>query len=172
MISVKRSPLTIVALVVAAIVTAGTLTAFRTNPFEDEKMIILRGIAGENAPRGLLDDEAALAYAHEVGFSGEVLDVAADIPLQKSQVQMALERIRDDQNIKAIYGFSGGGYNAQAIWAQLNPDQRQRIKKIVVVGSPGVTPAAFPGSKEVVVQPDPPQGHMAGPKVLLEAVSR
>ncbi len=167
-----KSAVTAIALLAVAAATIGTLAAFRSNPFQTEKMIILRGIAGDNAPRGLLDDRAALAYARETGFNGEVLDVAADIPAQKSQVQMALERIRDDESVKAIYGFSGGGYNAQAIWAQLKPEQRQRIRKIVVVGSPGVTPAAFPGSKDVVVQPDPPEGHMAGPKVLLETVSK
>jgi hypothetical protein len=137
-----------------------------------ETMLILRGVAGDNAPRGLLDDESAVAYARVQGYSAEVLDVASDLPAGKSQVQMALERIRADGQVTAIYGFSGGGYNAQTIWAQLSPEQRSRIRKIVVVGSPGVTPAAFPGSHEVIVQEDPPEGHMAGPKVLLQNASR
>lgn len=156
-------------LLVAVLLVLGII-AVAYGPSRD-KMLILRGIAAENAPRGQLDDESAKALARKLGYAPEVLDVAADIPSEKTQIQMALERIRGDKNVKAIYGFSGGGYNAQTIWAQLTPEQRGRINKIVVVGSPGITPSAFPGSTDVVVQDDPPEGHMAGPKVLLQTVS-
>ena len=132
-------------------------------------MLILRGVAGENAPLGLLDDPAALEYARQLGYSGEVLDVASDTG---PQVRMALERIRGDRNVTALYGFSGGGYNAQTIWAQLNAPERQRIRKIVIVGSPGVGKQNFPGIEDVVIQEDPPEGHMAGPKILLQSASR
>lgn len=165
-----KKPLTAIALFALAVAAPTTLGAFPDIPHHGS-MIILRGIAADYAPRGLLDDEAAAAYARNLGYVPEVLDVAADIPAQKSQIQMALERIRTDDHVKAIYGFSGGGYNAPVIWANLNPGQRKRIEKIVVVGSPGITPSAFPGSRDVVVQDDPPEGHMAGPKVLLQAVS-
>lgn len=163
------------------VAAATTLAALPYNPVsgagddDDEaqgSMIILRGIAADYAPRGQLDDDSAIAYAEMLGFEADVLDVAADIPAGKSQVQMALDRIRADQHVTAIYGFSGGGYNAQTIWARLTPGERGRIRKVVVVGSPGVTPAAFPGSQEVVVQGDPPEGHMHGPKKLLEAAGR
>lgn len=169
------------AVFVAAIATS--LAALTDNPanntgtgWQDDEahgsMIILRGIAADYAPRGLLDDDSAIAYAAMLGYEPEVLDVASDMPAGKSQVQMALDRIRGNEHVTAIYGFSGGGYNAQTIWARLTPEERSRIRKIVVVGSPGVTPAAFPQAKEVVVQDDPPEGHMAGPKKLLENAAR
>lgn len=129
-------------------------------------MLILRGIASMDAPRGQLDDRSALEYARRLGYAGEVLDVAAN----PSQVEMAIERIRRDRWVKAIYGFSGGGYNARQVWSELAPHERQRIGKIVVVGSPGVTEASFPGGADVVVKDDPPEGHMAGPKALLQAL--
>ncbi len=83
---------------------------------------------------------------------------------------MALDRIRRDDKVTALYGFSGGGYNAKRIWPELNAAERARIGKVTVIGSPGVGKADFPGSAEVVVKQDPPAGHMAGPKVLLESL--
>jgi hypothetical protein len=127
-------------------------------------MLILRGLSAPYAKRGLLDDESALAYAQRLGYTGEVLDIAGEGP----QVQMALDRIRGGDVI-ALYGFSRGGYNMRTIWNQLTPEQRSRFQKIVIVGAPGVTAANFPGISDVVVQGDPPEGHMAGPKVLLLA---
>lgn len=158
------------ALLLTGALTVLGLIAIASAPSQGS-MLILRGIASDDSPRGQLDDDSAKALARKLGFSPEVLDVAADIPAGKSQIQMALERIRQDKHVTALYGFSGGGYNAQIVWAQLSPEQRSRIRKVVVVGSPGVAPAAFPGSKEVIVQDDPPEGHMEGPKVLLQKVS-
>jgi hypothetical protein len=155
------------ALVLAILLAS--VAAVQYGPFGRESMLILRGIADANAPKGQLDDDAALEYARRLGYSGEVLDVAADTG---PQVRMALERIRNDKNVTALYGFSGGAYNARTVWAQLNPQERSRLRKIVVVGSPGVGKQSFPGSKDVVVQEDPPEGHMAGPKVLLRSASR
>ncbi|MCW5681142.1 MAG: hypothetical protein KF794_11280 [Xanthobacteraceae bacterium] len=128
-------------------------------------MLILRGVAGDNAPRGLLDDNAALAYARKHGYAGEVIDVAAD---GGPQVQLALKRIREG-GVTALYGFSGGGFNATAVWNALKPEERARIRRIVVVGAPGITKASFPGAREVVVQEDPPAGHMEGPRALLQS---
>ena len=96
-------------------------------------MLILRGVASSEKPRGQLDDRAALEYARRLGFRGEVLDVAGNPGLNSAQVQIARERIHEDQSIKAIYGFSGGGYNARIIWAQLTTPERDRIRKVVVV---------------------------------------
>lgn len=135
-------------------------------------MLILRGIANSKNPRGQLDDKSALEYARRLGFRGEVLDVAGDTGADSPQVHMALERIRQDQRVRAIYGFSGGGYNARHIWSKMDHAERKRIRKIVVIGSPGVAKADFSGSSEVVVQQDPPAGHMAGPKALLESLGR
>jgi hypothetical protein len=133
-------------------------------------MLILRGIANPENPRGQLDDEAALAYAGRLGFKGEVLDIAGNAYSGSPQVEKALERIRADRVIAAIYGFSGGGYNARLIWKQLEPRHQERIRKIVVIGSPGVAKSDFPGSAEVLIKPDPPEGHMAGPRILLESL--
>jgi hypothetical protein len=131
-------------------------------------MLILRGIANSENPRGQLDDGAALQYAWYAGFRGEVLDVAGNTGPDSPQVRMALDRIRDDQSIVAIYGFSGGGYNARHVWAGLTATQRERIRRVIVVGSPGVAASDFPGMPDVIIKRDPPAGHMAGPKVLLQ----
>jgi len=131
----------------------------------EEVMLILRGIANAGHPRGQLDDKSALEYARRLGYRGEVLDVAGGTG---AQVKLALDRIRNDEEVTALYGFSGGGYAAQRIWSQLDGDERSRIGKVVVLGSPGVRAGDFPGSTDVVIKRDPPAGHMAGPKVLLE----
>jgi hypothetical protein len=133
-------------------------------------MLILRGIASSERPRGQLDEEAALEYARQNEFQGEVLDVAGNTGAGSSQVRMAIERIRRDKAIRAIYGVSGGGYNARRIWAELTAAERERISRIIVVGSPGVTETDFPGVSDVFIKRDPPAGHMAGPKVLLESI--
>lgn len=142
----------------------------REQPPAGSVMLILRGVANSEKPRGLLDDRAALEYARRLGFRGEVLDVAGNPGANSAQVQLARERIREDQSIRAIYGFSGGGYNARLIWAQLSTPERDRIRKVVVVGSPGVQESDFVGVSDVVIKPDPPEGHMAGPKALLESL--
>jgi len=133
-------------------------------------MLILRGVASSEKPRGQLDDRAALEYAQQLGFRGEVLDVAGTPGLNSAQVQIARDRIHEDQSIKAIYGFSGGGYNARLIWAQLSTPERDRIRKVVVVGSPGVQASDFAGTSEVVIKSDPSEGHMAGPRALHESL--
>jgi hypothetical protein len=52
-------------------------------------MLILRGIANAENPRGQLDDDSALEYARRLGFEGEVLDVAANARADSLQVTMA-----------------------------------------------------------------------------------
>jgi hypothetical protein len=132
-----------------------------------ETMLILRGVASAESPRGQLDDESALEYARRLGYRGEVLDVAGNT---SAQIEMALDRIHNDDKVTAIYGFSGGGYAAKRIWSELNGTERERIDKVVVIGSPGVNRGDFPGSEEVVIKGDPPAGHMAGPKALLDSL--
>jgi hypothetical protein len=136
-----------------------------TDELPNGTMLILRGLGAGYAPRGLLDDPSALAYASELGYAGEVLDVAGEGP----QVQMALARIRRGTDVSALYGFSQGGYNMPVIWNSLTPEERSRIRKIIIVGAPGITPARFQGIDDVVVQSDPKEGHMNGPKALLLA---
>jgi hypothetical protein len=133
----------------------------------EEVMLILRGVANARHPRGQLDDQSALEYARRLGYRGEVLDVAGGTG---TQVKIALDRIHNDEDVTALYGFSGGGYAAQRIWSQLDDEERARIGKVVVIGAPGVRANAFPGSTEVVIKGDPPAGHLAGPKALLESL--
>jgi len=133
-------------------------------------MLILRGIASPEYPHGQLDDDSALEYAWRIGYQGDVLDAAGDSRPESPQVKMAIERIRRDERVAAIYGFSGGGYSTRRIWLRLNGAERRRIAKIVVIGSPGVHESDFIGSADVLIKEDPPEGHMAGPKALLESL--
>ena len=159
--------------ILAAVVVAGLALGFRPleppvkNESDEEIMLILRGVANAGHPRGQLDDKSALEYARRLGYRGEVLDIAGGTG---TQVKMALNRIRNDEEVTAIYGFSGGGYSAQRIWSQLDEDERARIGKIVVIGAPRVHKRDFPGNTEVVIKRDPPAGHLAGPKALLESL--
>jgi hypothetical protein len=168
--------LTVVPFVATLLVGPAALSPRTIDPPSSEQdnprqvMLILRGIANPENPRGQLDDEAALAYAGRLGFKGEVLDIAGNTYSGSPQVEGALQRIRADRAIAAIYGFSGGGYNARLIWKQLEPPHQERIRKIVVIGSPGVAKSDFPGSAEVLIKADPPEGHMAGPRILLESL--
>jgi hypothetical protein len=169
----SRAPIALAMLVV--VVFAGMTLGYQSfNPpvknqadESEEVMLILRGIANAGNPRGQLDDKAALEYARRLGYRGEVLDVAGGTG---TQVKMALDRIHNDEDVTALYGFSGGGYAAQRIWSQLDDEERARIGKVVVIGAPGVRANAFPGSTEVVIKGDPPAGHLAGPKALLESL--
>ena len=136
----------------------------------DEVMLILRGVANSANPRGQLDDRAALEYARRMGYRGEVLNVAGNTARESAQARLGLERIRRDQTITAIYAFSGGGYNARLMWEELNRAERDRIRKVVVIGSPGLHRSDFAGASEVVIKPDPPEGHLAGPRALLESL--
>ena len=168
------APATIAILLIAVAVFVFRKDVFdgphAAQPAQAATMLILRGIAGPQAPRGQLDDPAALEYARELGYAGEVLDVAGNTGADNAQVKMAVDRIRHDESVTALYGFSGGGYNARRVWNQLNAAERRRIGKIVVIGSPGVAADDFPGSADVIIKADPPAGHMAGPKTLLESV--
>jgi hypothetical protein len=68
---------------VAALLVGSATSSIRTTPPSEQGnsrqvMLILRGIANAENPRGQLDDESALAYAGRLGFNGEVLDIAGD----------------------------------------------------------------------------------------------
>jgi hypothetical protein len=66
--------------------------------------------------------------------------------------------------------FRAATYSARLIWKELSAAERARIRKVIVIGSPQITEADFLGSSDVLILPDPPEGHLAGPKVLLESV--
>lgn len=164
----RTTPAVPVAILLTAAVVVAGYRQFDGAPSQGAVMLILRGVASAEKPRGQLDDRSALEYASRLGYRGEVLDVAGNTSAQAS---MALDRIRRDEKVTAIYGFSGGGYNTRRIWSELKADERRRIDKIVVVGSPGVDKGDFAGSADVVIKEDPPAGHMAGPKALLELLN-
>ena len=173
----KARTILVVATLVIAVATV-SIAAVGRAPFDAVQtalssrpvMLILRGIASAQRPRGQLDDDAALEYARRLGYRGDVLDVASNADGARSQVSQAIARIRQDKSITALYGFSGGGYNATRIWSSLRPAERQRIDRVVVIGSPGVHKGDFPGSEHVLIKGDPPAGHLAGPKVLLDSL--
>lgn len=154
----------IVGLVLGAVLLLGLIAYFAA---PGGTMLILRGIAAEHAPKGQLDDAAAEQYARATGYRGRVLDVAGGTP---EQMQQTLDSIRNERGVRALYGFSGGGYALVNVWNQLSAEERSRIERLVVVGAPGITEASFPGAREVVIQPDPPEGHMEGPRALLRAM--
>jgi pimeloyl-ACP methyl ester carboxylesterase len=153
-----------VALLMGALFVIGLLTLQYGMP--SGTMLILRGIASAEAPRGQLDDNSAKLYALRSGYGGKVLDVAGGTA---EQVAQALDEIRGNPRVAAIYGFSGGAFATVNIWNRLTPEERARIRKIVIVGAPGVTERSFPGASQVVIQPDPPEGHMEGPRALLNS---
>jgi len=131
-------------------------------------MLILRGIADVSHPQGLLDDKSALATAEKLGYAGEILDMSGRAYAGSPQVRAALARIRRGGDVEAIYGFSAGGYNTRHIWEELSDDEKAKIRTVIVLGSPGVEEDDFDGCDDVTVKIDPPQGHMAGPRVFLQ----
>jgi hypothetical protein len=136
-----------------------------------ETMLILRGIAGtfggKKYPRGALDEPAALEYAKRRGYIGRVLDVSGEAATGSPQHREALEAVRADPTISALYGFSGGGYNLRHVLDDLKPNERSRIKLVIVLGAPDNPPSIYEafGLPEVVYRTNP--GHMDGPRALL-----
>jgi uncharacterized protein (TIGR02594 family) len=137
-------------------------------------MLILRGIAGHYAgrdwPRGALDEPPAIEYARRRGYAGHVLDVAGATGPHSPQTQMALAAFRRDPGVTALYGFSGGGYNVLHIIHALTKEERARLRLVVVLGAPKNPASAYQGSWDLVYRTDPPGGHMAGPRALLDSL--
>ena len=96
---------------------------------------------------------------------GRVLDVSGEAYKDSPQVVEALAAIRRDQSISALYGFSGGGYNAAYILEDLTDAERDRIKLVIVIGAPKNSPDLYKGPWELVYRSDP--SHMSGPRALL-----
>ena len=59
-----------------------------------------------------------------------MLDVAGNNWTGNPQLAMALDRIHTDDSITALYGFSGGGYNARHLYAKLTPSERKAVLSI------------------------------------------
>jgi hypothetical protein len=131
-------------------------------------MLILRGIAGtfngKSYPQGALDEESAKDYAR---YEPRVLDVSGEAGVGSSQHVRAFKAFRDDPNIEAIYGFSGGAYNLAHVLDDLTPDEKERLDLVVALGAPSNPASRYSGPWETVYRKDPPSGHMDGPRVLL-----
>ncbi len=140
------------------------------------KMIIMRGKAGRYAlpgetardwPRGALDDSAAREFARLRGYEAKIMDVAGSSDPGSSQNRMALGEIRADDDVFALYGFSAGGYTIYHILRVLTAKERDRLALVVVLGAPRRAKHNYGGPWELIYRLDPPDGHMAGPRVLL-----
>ncbi len=171
-------------------------------------MLILRGNHGafpDEAGKthdykwGALHEKAAKDYATLRGYDGVVLDISGDPAAKKKgddkrpnrsqspQTILALKRFREDSDIVALYGFSGGGYNVWWMLQALKSDKAAltRLERIVVLGAPEQPEAEYkaakygdaahwdldyktnpPGSDKVV--PKGLDSHMFGPEWLLE----
>ena len=136
-------------------------------------MLILPGITdagGMHNPHGLLDRDSAREYARRKGYVGRVLEVSdSHAGADTKQVKAALQTIQDDDEIVALYGFSGGGYNARYILNALGASEQARIRLVVILGAPNNPASAYDGPWDLIYRKDPPSpnGHMDGPKVLL-----
>ena len=135
---------------------------FLAVPAYAEKMLILKGTSSR------LDVKSAEAYAIRLGYEPYVLNVSGETGPGNPQAMAALDIIRRDPSITAIYGFSGGGYNARRIFNSLSLEEKKRLKQIDVLGSPGVTKADFFGIRAVNIVPNSPKGHMDTPRWWLE----
>lgn len=126
-------------------------------------MLILRGI------NNLLDEKSAKEYARRRGYRGEVLNVSGETGSGSIQTVKAIHCICARGDIKALYGFSGGGYNVRHIINRLSQHERDQIDLVVVVGAPNNSENLYTeGPWELVYRKDPPSGkHMDGPKELL-----
>ena len=165
-------------------------------------MLILRGNSGTYADedgkshkydKGALHEDAATSLAQRKGYRGQVLDISGDAkppaPDAKPgrdgklhgtrhdspQTVLALSTFRADPSIKALYGFSGGGYNVWWILKNMKPVERARVKLVVVVGVDTDRPATdyddskFPGGDwELIYRPNHPKQHMFEPAALLQ----
>jgi len=123
------------------------------------KMLILRGnsaAAGSYPdehgdkiawPNGALHVEAAKEYARRKGYEPIVLDVPGQPQSETSpQATQALKRFLADEDVTALYGFSGGGYNMRYILLSLaknHPETLHRIDRVVVLGAPRQPESAY-----------------------------
>jgi hypothetical protein len=140
------------------------------------KMIILRGKAGDYAlpggptrywANGALDDAAAYEFARLRGYDAKMINVKGYSGFNSEQMRKALDEIRADDEVFALYGFSAGGYTVGNILKVLTDKEKDRLALVVVLGAPPRKPIYDSGLWETIYRENPPDGHMAGPKALL-----
>jgi hypothetical protein len=140
-------------------------------------MVIMRGKAGMYAlpgeakkdwPAGALDEAAALRFARLRGYEPKVIKVAGYSGMYSRQMKLALKEIRADDDVFALYGFSAGGYTINNILRVLTSKEKDRLALVVVLGAPPPPEkSTYHGPWELIFRLNPPEGHMAGPSVLL-----
>lgn len=168
-------------------------------------MLILRGNADNGGtsypnekgefqkwPTGALHEGAANAYARKRDYDPTVILAAGSTESQRSKTIEAC--LDSTQNVHALYGFSGGGYNVHWVLEALKKKKAlDRIQLVVVLGAPALSKFPKTGKKvflptyygltagawELVFRCNPPRKlmpeglpakldtHMFGPDVLL-----
>jgi hypothetical protein len=144
------------------------------------KMIFLRGKKGDyglpdgtpfNWKDGALDEESAGKFATLRGYTPAFINVPGDSTVNSKQMNKALEEVRADDDVFALYGFSAGGYTIyNLLHFGLTKKEKQRLALVVVLGAPPPPPVSrYRGPWELIFREDPaiPRGHMNGPRVLL-----
>lgn len=141
------------------------------------KMIILRGKDGNYAlpgqpprlwPDGALDDAAACDFARLRGYDPKSINVKGSSVTGSRQMSKAMEEIRADDDVFALYGFSAGGYTIWNILRALTKKERDRLALVIVLGAPPPpNKSSYQGPWELIYRLNPPEGHMAGPRALL-----
>jgi len=162
-----------------------------------KKMLILRGTSGQrededghphNYPEGAMHVGAAKEYARRKGYVPVVLDLPGELGNHQhsQQTLKAKEMLHGDKSIKALYGFSGGGYSAFWIIRDMKSEDLDRLELLVVLGvetrhasQSSYEAATFKDPKKhwaLVYRNDPPKdnpavkgkdAHMYGPEALL-----
>ena len=91
-------------------------------------------------PDGALHETVAREYARRLGCDAIVVHKSGWPQNETSpQTKAAMELFKANNDIAALYGFSGGGYNVIFILARLareQPEALQGIHLVVVLGSP------------------------------------
>ena len=161
-----------------------------------KKMVILRGNSAAAGtypdekgkkiawPIGALHVEAAGDFARRMRYLPVVLPIPGQ-PQSKSspQTNAAITLFLADLDVKAFFGFSGGGYNVKHILDRLalqHPESLSRIELVVSLGAPRPHPSEFdpvhynsvlkegiaPAAWDVVYKTNPPPNHPVVPKGL------
>lgn len=147
-----------------------------------KQMLLLRGIGGHfegrDWPQGAMHDEPALEYARRLGYES-VLVAARRGPSDEwtgpraGQTSDAMSEFRSLPNCRALYGFSGGGYNVYWMLDAMTRTERDRLELVVVIGAPQRSASSLLAllggdDRRLVYRRDPSlRGHMFGPDALL-----
>ncbi len=109
------------------------------DPSGDKKYPDEKGVPAK-WPDGALHETFAREYARRLGCDAIVVHKSGWPQTEHSpQTEAAMDLFKANNDIAALYGFSGGGYNVKHILARLareRPEDLQGIHLVVVLGSP------------------------------------